>query len=183
MALSLLWAGGCTAYADVVLLAARKCGAQGAPPAHACVGPGYCSPVYPPPCRAAAGAYFCQQCLRAKAASEVSSDCGATLIVCPASILHQWQTEIKKHIREGALKVVVYEGQQQGLPSQQLGGRSLAAAAEGSDTDEGVAKRKRRRSQKPRKPKQVGRNDSMQAPPGSAQPGRHADRSLAGLEM
>ena len=108
-------------------------------------------------CHAAAGAYFCQQCLRAKAASEVGSDCGATLIVCPAPILHQWQTEIQKHIREGALKVVVYEGQQQGLPVQQLGGRSLAAAAEGSDTDEGVAKRKRnQKPRKPRKPKQVG---------------------------
>ena len=108
-------------------------------------------------CHAAAGAYFCQQCLRAKAASEVGSDCGATLIVCPASILHQWQTEIKKHIREGALKVVVYEGQQQGLPAQQLGARSLAAAAEGSDTDAGVAKRKRsQKPRKPRKPKQVG---------------------------
>ena len=120
------------------------------------MGPGRCSPLLIPLCHAAAGAYFCQQCLRAKAASEVGSDCGATLIVCPAFILHQWQTEIKKHIREGALKVVVYEGQQQGLPAQQLGGRSLAAAAEGSDTDDGVAKRKRKHNQKPRKPKQVG---------------------------
>lgn len=143
------------------------------------MGPGWCTPVISL-CHAAAGAYFCQQCLRAKAASEVGSDCGATLIVCPASILHQWQTEIKKHIREGALKVVVYEGQQQGLPAQQLGGRSLAAAAEGSDTDDGVAKRKRKRNHKPRKPKEVGRNDLIQTPPGSAQLGHHADRSLGG---
>ena len=142
------------------------------------MGPGRCIPLSIPLCHAAAGAYFCQQCLRAKAAPEVGSDCGATLIVCPASILHQWQTEIKKHIREGALKVVVYEGQQQGLPAQQLGGRGLAAAAEGSDTDDGVAKCKRKRNQKPRKPKQVGSSVYMKASPGSAQLSCHADRSL-----
>lgn len=39
------------------------------------------------------------------------SDCGATLIVCPASILQQWQSEIAKHTQPGALRVITYLGQ------------------------------------------------------------------------
>ncbi|DBA99603.1 TPA: hypothetical protein ACH3X3_012177 [Trebouxia sp. C0006] len=39
------------------------------------------------------------------------SECGATLIVCPASILQQWQSEITKHTQPGALKVITYLGQ------------------------------------------------------------------------
>ena len=39
------------------------------------------------------------------------SECGATLIVCPASILQQWQSEITKHTYPGTLKVITYLGQ------------------------------------------------------------------------
>ena len=117
---------------------------------------------------AAAGAYFCQRCLRAKAAAEVSTKCGATLIVCPASILHQWQTEIAKHVAEGALRVVVYEGQQQGLPDQQLGARSLAAAAQGSDSDDGRPQRKCKRRPEPKQSRKV--QESLSAEMGFAVP-------------
>merc|ERR1712113_170500 len=33
-----------------------------------------------------------------------------TLIVCPASILHQWQEEVTKHTIPGALRVCTYHG-------------------------------------------------------------------------
>ena len=58
-----------------------------------------------------AGDFVCGRCSRAKASQQVVSHCGATLIVCPASILHQWQSEITKHTQPGALKVITYLGQ------------------------------------------------------------------------
>ena len=54
---------------------------------------------------------MCGRCTRARASQQVVSDCGATLIVCPASILQQWQSEITKHTQPGALKVITYLGQ------------------------------------------------------------------------
>ncbi|VDP35814.1 unnamed protein product [Soboliphyme baturini] len=36
--------------------------------------------------------------------------CKTTLILCPASILNQWNEEIQKHIRPGALSFYIYEG-------------------------------------------------------------------------
>lgn len=54
---------------------------------------------------------MCGRCTRARASQQVVSDCGATLIVCPASILQQWQSEIAKHTQPGALKVITYLGQ------------------------------------------------------------------------
>lgn len=54
---------------------------------------------------------MCGRCTRTRASQQVVSDCGATLIVCPASILQQWQSEIAKHTQPGALKVVTYLGQ------------------------------------------------------------------------
>ena len=58
-----------------------------------------------------AGDFVCGRCTRARASEQVVSECGATLIVCPASILQQWQTEIAKHTHPGALKVITYLGQ------------------------------------------------------------------------
>ena len=49
-----------------------------------------------------AGDYWCAQCKRATASTDVQEDCGATLIVCPAAILPQWAAEIAKHSHEGA---------------------------------------------------------------------------------
>lgn len=34
--------------------------------------------------------FVCGACQRARAAAEVTQDCGATLIVCPTPIVHQW---------------------------------------------------------------------------------------------
>ncbi|KAL3154030.1 hypothetical protein ABBQ32_013581 [Trebouxia sp. C0010 RCD-2024] len=63
------------------------------------------------PKRAPKGDFVCGRCTRARASQQVVSDCGATLIVCPASILQQWQSEIAKHTQPGALKVITYLGQ------------------------------------------------------------------------
>lgn len=58
-----------------------------------------------------AGDFVCGRCTRARASQQVVTDCGATLIVCPASILQQWQSEIAKHTQPGALRVITYLGQ------------------------------------------------------------------------
>ncbi|KAG8176340.1 hypothetical protein JTE90_003302 [Oedothorax gibbosus] len=41
---------------------------------------------------------------------ESNASTRGTLIVCLASIVHQWEKEISKHCKEGALKVLVYHG-------------------------------------------------------------------------
>ncbi|KAF5306250.1 hypothetical protein FQA39_LY08948 [Lamprigera yunnana] len=35
---------------------------------------------------------------------------GGTLVVCPASLIYQWEAEIKKHLKRGLLSVGVYHG-------------------------------------------------------------------------
>ncbi|KAJ7548808.1 hypothetical protein O6H91_07G028200 [Diphasiastrum complanatum] len=54
--------------------------------------------------------FICGECAELIANTEVEGDCGTTLIVCPTSILHQWQEEIKMHTKRGALRVIVYQG-------------------------------------------------------------------------
>eukprot|EP00898_Chlorokybus_atmophyticus_P007364 jgi/Chlat1/7629/Chrsp64S07159 len=54
--------------------------------------------------------YVCSTCRCLCAGTVVEEDCGSTLIVCPASILQQWQEEIKKHVQAGELRVFTYEG-------------------------------------------------------------------------
>ncbi|KAL0055911.1 hypothetical protein WJX82_005648 [Trebouxia sp. C0006] len=63
------------------------------------------------PKRAPKGDFVCGRCTKARASQQMVSECGATLIVCPASILQQWQSEITKHTQPGALKVITYLGQ------------------------------------------------------------------------
>ncbi|KAL0019181.1 hypothetical protein WJX77_000293 [Trebouxia sp. C0004] len=63
------------------------------------------------PKRAPKGDFVCGRCTKARASQEMVSECGATLIVCPATILQQWQSEITKHTQPGALKVITYLGQ------------------------------------------------------------------------
>ena len=46
---------------------------------------------------------------------QVLTPCGATLIVCPSSILGQWVAEIQRHSAPGAVRLAVYRGQDQGL--------------------------------------------------------------------
>lgn len=41
-----------------------------------------------------------------------------TLIVCPASLLGQWEGEIKKRLVPGALNVLVYHGANRGRPAK-----------------------------------------------------------------
>lgn len=56
------------------------------------------------------GKYVCQLCLELMSVTESPVPSGATLIVCPAPILHQWQTEIIRHTNTDSVKVLVYEG-------------------------------------------------------------------------
>ena len=59
-------------------------------------------PHNPLDCMRCAGDFVCQQCVHARANQTVTTDCGATLIVSPAAIHTQWQTEIAKHTHPGA---------------------------------------------------------------------------------
>ena len=55
--------------------------------------------------------FSCGACVASKAGETFSGPCGATLVVCPAPILPQWRSEIARHAKPGALRVLVYEGQ------------------------------------------------------------------------
>ncbi|OWM87325.1 hypothetical protein CDL15_Pgr022436 [Punica granatum] len=63
-----------------------------------------------PPIIEREGKFICQLCLELMHATASPISSGATLIVCPAPILHQWHAEIIRHTRPGTLKVLVYEG-------------------------------------------------------------------------
>lgn len=81
------------------------------------------------------------------------SDCGATLIVCPASILQQWQSEITKHTCPGALKVITYLGQNRtSLDS------AIPSAASGVDAPSGDARKASEGAGKSRKGKHSGQS-------------------------
>ncbi|KAF5208045.1 E3 ubiquitin-protein ligase shprh, partial [Thalictrum thalictroides] len=56
------------------------------------------------------GNHICQLCSELIQASQSPVDTGATLIVCPSPILHQWHAEIMRHTRPGSLKTCIYEG-------------------------------------------------------------------------
>ncbi|PIA38536.1 hypothetical protein AQUCO_02700026v1 [Aquilegia coerulea] len=56
------------------------------------------------------GNYICQLCSELIQASQSPVDTGATLIVCPSPILHQWHAEIMRHTRPGSIKTCIYEG-------------------------------------------------------------------------
>ncbi|PRP78401.1 hypothetical protein PROFUN_14201 [Planoprotostelium fungivorum] len=51
---------------------------------------------------------LCEDCLDFSSGPVV--DARATLVICPLSILHQWSSEIKKHVEENSMRVHVYEG-------------------------------------------------------------------------
>jgi hypothetical protein len=51
-----------------------------------------------------------KRCLHCLSSSTTKMKCGATLIVCPVAILGQWESELKKHSRPGALRILVYRG-------------------------------------------------------------------------
>ncbi|CAL8284691.1 unnamed protein product [Lota lota] len=50
--------------------------------------------------------FYCPHCLVAMAPVPT----GATLIISPSSICHQWVEEINRHIRSSSLRVLVYQG-------------------------------------------------------------------------
>ncbi|KAH9702946.1 RING-finger DEAD-like helicase PHD and SNF2 domain-containing protein [Citrus sinensis] len=56
------------------------------------------------------GEHICQWCDELIEATDSPVATGATLIVCPAPILAQWDAEITRHTRPGSLKTCIYEG-------------------------------------------------------------------------
>uniref|UniRef100_A0A182R7E4 E3 ubiquitin-protein ligase SHPRH n=1 Tax=Anopheles funestus TaxID=62324 RepID=A0A182R7E4_ANOFN len=59
-----------------------------------------------PPERSKATRYICPDCWR----TEPLVESGATIIVSPASIKHQWESEIRKHVCDPNIRVFVYNG-------------------------------------------------------------------------
>lgn len=57
------------------------------------------------------GDFLCGKCIVEYAGEEYSGPCGATLVVCPTPIFEQWHSELTRHVRPGALKIIRYEGQ------------------------------------------------------------------------
>lgn len=77
--------------------------------------------------------FQCQTCQQREASISITEPCGTTLIVCPNSILWQWNDEIHQHIVSDTLKVFVYEGQPQWAmerqhPSKVINAMDLAKA-------------------------------------------------------
>ncbi|XP_042375333.1 E3 ubiquitin-protein ligase SHPRH-like [Zingiber officinale] len=54
--------------------------------------------------------YICSLCSELIQAAKIDTCSSATLIVCPAPILAQWESEILRHTRSGSLKICNYEG-------------------------------------------------------------------------
>jgi len=57
------------------------------------------------------GDFLCGKCIVEYAGEEYCGPCGATLVVCPTPIFEQWHSELTRHVRPGALKIIRYEGQ------------------------------------------------------------------------
>ncbi|KAL6060088.1 SNF2 histone linker PHD RING helicase [Balamuthia mandrillaris] len=74
--------------------------------------------------------YVCPEC----ATKGPLLESRATLIVCPDSILHQWEQEIQKHTRQGALKVLTYIGVQ-GDVDPDVGGPPIVRPSQLVDWD------------------------------------------------
>ncbi|ESO03203.1 hypothetical protein HELRODRAFT_174102 [Helobdella robusta] len=54
------------------------------------------------------GSYLCPHCY----VTEIPIPSGATLIITPNSIIHQWLDEVLKHVADEAIKLFVYKGVQ-----------------------------------------------------------------------
>ncbi|PRP74460.1 E3 ubiquitin-protein ligase SHPRH [Planoprotostelium fungivorum] len=58
-------------------------------------------------------ASYCDKCASLYIEARVSSK--ATLVICPTTIQKQWAEELKKHLRPGGLKYLIYRGIRNGL--------------------------------------------------------------------
>ncbi|KAK5648748.1 hypothetical protein RI129_003640 [Pyrocoelia pectoralis] len=52
--------------------------------------------------------------------SETTKYPGGTLVVCPASVIYQWEFEIKKHVKKGLLTVGLYHGSDRDTKAKRL---------------------------------------------------------------
>lgn len=63
--------------------------------------------------------WVCNKCRSKELMETEMLESSATLVVCPASILSQWESEIEKHVFPGSLKVIKYLGQEQPWSSKE----------------------------------------------------------------
>eukprot|EP00897_Mesotaenium_endlicherianum_P009768 jgi/Mesen1/881/ME000115S00006 len=78
------------------------------------------------------GGFVCGACSQVVGGVAVEGVCGATLVVCPAAILQQWEDEIARHTKPGAVRVLVYEGVAHHQPPVASAARQLDAAPRSS---------------------------------------------------
>ncbi|KAK4882340.1 hypothetical protein RN001_005659 [Aquatica leii] len=50
---------------------------------------------------------------------------GGTLVVCPASLLYQWQSEVDKHVKKGRLTVALFHGANRDTSAKRLSGNDI----------------------------------------------------------
>jgi E3 ubiquitin-protein ligase SHPRH len=84
-----------------------------------------------PPGAAASQPHTCMGCLSRLPPRATR----ATLVICPAAILSQWQDEIAKHTRPGAVNVVVYMGVRAALRGLQTHGAAKSGGLRDIDPD------------------------------------------------
>ncbi|KAI8112832.1 hypothetical protein M9434_004152 [Picochlorum sp. BPE23] len=63
--------------------------------------------------------WVCNKCRSEELMETEILESNATLVVCPVSILSQWEGEIEKHVIPGSLKVMKYLGQEQPWSSKE----------------------------------------------------------------
>ncbi|KAL6069758.1 E3 ubiquitin-protein ligase SHPRH [Balamuthia mandrillaris] len=52
---------------------------------------------------------------------EAGEECGGpTLIVCPLSVLANWQNQLEQHVKKGTLSVFLYHGRSRAIPAKEL---------------------------------------------------------------
>jgi len=56
----------------------------------------------------------------------------ATLIVCPASLISQWEGEVKKRLKSGVMSTLVYHGNNRGQSARSLARNDLVITTYGT---------------------------------------------------
>ena len=56
----------------------------------------------------------------------------ATLVICPASLLSQWEGEVNRRVKSGAMRVHVYHGTSRGQSAKALANYDLVVTTYGT---------------------------------------------------